>query len=73
MLAFFRKYQIPLSCCFCVVLSLYILTAAARGQLKNDPIGPVSAMANTTIADCGACNHELDQGNAGKPCHGGGL
>jgi rod shape-determining protein MreC len=41
MLAFFRKYQIPLSCCFCVVLSLYILTAAARGQLKNDPIGPV--------------------------------
>ena len=41
MLALFRKYQIPLSCCFCVVLSLYILTAAARGQLKNDPIGPV--------------------------------
>ena len=41
MLAFFRKYQIPLSCCFCVVLSLYILTAAARGQLKNDPIGPI--------------------------------
>jgi rod shape-determining protein MreC len=41
MLALFRKYQIPLSCCFCVVLSLYILTAAARGQLKSDPIGPV--------------------------------
>src|SRR5918994_7973128 len=41
MLAFFRKYQIPLSCCFCIVLSLYIMTAAARGQLKNDPIGPL--------------------------------
>lgn len=41
MLAFFRKYQIPLSCCFCVVLSLYILTAASRGQVKNDPIGPL--------------------------------
>jgi rod shape-determining protein MreC len=41
MLALFRKYQILLSCCFCVALSLYILTAAARGQLKNDPIGPV--------------------------------
>jgi len=41
MLAFFRKYQIPLSCCFCIVLSLYILSASARGQLKNDPIGPL--------------------------------
>lgn len=41
MLAFFRKYQIPLSCCFCLLLSLYILTAASRGQLKNDPIGPL--------------------------------
>jgi rod shape-determining protein MreC len=41
MLAIFRKYQIPLSSCFCVVLSLYILTAAARGQLKHDPVGPV--------------------------------
>ncbi|MEX0802839.1 MAG: rod shape-determining protein MreC [Candidatus Binatia bacterium] len=41
MLAFFRKYQIPLSCCFCVLLSLYILTAAARGQIKKDPIGPL--------------------------------
>jgi len=41
MLAFFRKYQIPLSCCFCLLLSLYILTAAARGQIKKDPIGPL--------------------------------
>ena len=41
MLAFFRKYQIPLSCCFCALLSLYILTAAARGKIKGDPIGPL--------------------------------
>ena len=41
MLAFLRKYQIPLSSCFCLLLSLYILTAAARGQLKNDPVGPL--------------------------------
>ena len=41
MLAFLRKNQILLSSCFCLLLSLYILTAAARGQLKNDPIGPV--------------------------------
>lgn len=41
MLAFVRKYQITLSCCFCVVLSLYVLSASARGQLKNDPIGPI--------------------------------
>lgn len=41
MFAFVRKNQIFLSSCFCLILSLYILTAAARGQLKNDPIGPV--------------------------------
>jgi rod shape-determining protein MreC len=41
MLAFLRKNQILLSSCFCLLLSLYILTAAARGQLKSDPIGPV--------------------------------
>jgi rod shape-determining protein MreC len=41
MLAFLRKYQIPLSSCFCLLLSLYILTAAARGQLKRDPVGPL--------------------------------
>ncbi|MGH7930235.1 MAG: rod shape-determining protein MreC [Candidatus Binatia bacterium] len=40
MLAFLRKYQVPVSSCFCVLLSIYILTAAARGQLKNDPVGP---------------------------------
>ena len=41
MFAFLRKNQILLSSCFCLLLSLYILTAAARGQLKNDPIGPL--------------------------------
>lgn len=41
MLAFVRKNQILLASCFCVVLSLYILTAAARGRLKNDPVGPI--------------------------------
>jgi rod shape-determining protein MreC len=41
MLAFLRKNQVLLSSCFCLVLSLYILTAAARGQLKRDPIGPL--------------------------------
>ncbi len=39
MLAFLRKNQVPLSSCFCLLLSLYILTAAARGQLKNEPLG----------------------------------
>jgi rod shape-determining protein MreC len=40
MFAFLRKNQVLLSSCFCLLLSLYILTSAARGQLKNDPIGP---------------------------------
>ncbi len=39
MLAFLRKNQVPLSSCFCLLLSIYILTAAARGQLKNEPLG----------------------------------
>ena len=41
MLAFLRKNQVPLSSCFCVLLSIYILTAGARGQLKNEPLGAV--------------------------------
>ena len=41
MFAFLRKNQIILSSCFCLLLSLYILNAHARGQLKNDPIGPI--------------------------------
>jgi rod shape-determining protein MreC len=40
MLAFLRKYQVPVTSCFCVFLSIYILTAAARGHLKTDPVGP---------------------------------
>jgi rod shape-determining protein MreC len=39
MLAFLRKHQIFFSSCSCLLLSLYILTAAARGQLKNEPVG----------------------------------
>ena len=38
MLAFLRKNQVPLSCCFCLFLSVYILTVASRGQLKNEPL-----------------------------------
>jgi rod shape-determining protein MreC len=38
MLAFLRKNQTPLTSCFCLLLSLYILTVAARGQLKNEPL-----------------------------------
>jgi rod shape-determining protein MreC len=41
MLAFLRKNQIPVSACFCVLLSLYILTVSARGQLKNEPVSVV--------------------------------
>lgn len=40
MLVFLRKNQILLSSFLCLLLSLYILNAAARGQLKRDPIGP---------------------------------
>lgn len=41
MLAFLRKNQVPLSSCFCLLLSIYILTAGARGQMKNEPLGTV--------------------------------
>jgi rod shape-determining protein MreC len=41
MFAFLRKNQVPLSSCFCVLLSIYILTAGARGQLQNEPLGAV--------------------------------
>lgn len=40
MLAFLRKYQVPVTSCLCVFFSIYILTAASRGQLKTDPLGP---------------------------------
>ncbi len=39
MLSFLRRNQIFFSSCFCLLLSLYILTASARGQIKNEPIG----------------------------------
>jgi rod shape-determining protein MreC len=39
MLAFLRRNQIFFSSCFCLLLSLYILTATARGQIKNEPVG----------------------------------
>ena len=41
MLAFLRRNQVPLSCCFCLILSIYILSAGARGQLRNEPLGAV--------------------------------
>lgn len=41
MLAFLRRNQVPLSCCFCLSLSIYIISAGARGQLKNEPLGAV--------------------------------
>jgi len=41
MLAFLRRNQVPISSCFCLLLSIYILTAGARGQLKNEPLGAV--------------------------------
>ena len=41
MFAFLRKNQILLASYFCLLLSLYIVSAAARGRLKSDPIGPV--------------------------------
>lgn len=40
MLPFVRKNQVVLSSCFCLLVSLYIVTAAARGQLHHDPLGP---------------------------------
>src|ERR1041384_5600327 len=58
MLAFVRKNQVPLSSCFCLLLSIYILTAAARGQLKNEPLGALLMliMRPLQIASQGAVN-----------------
>lgn len=41
MLAFLRRNQVLLTSFFCVLLSLYILSAAARGHLRGDPVGPL--------------------------------
>jgi rod shape-determining protein MreC len=38
MFAFLHRNQVPLSSFFCLLLSLYILVAAARGQIKNEPL-----------------------------------
>jgi rod shape-determining protein MreC len=38
MFAFLHRNQVPLSSFFCLFLSLYILVAAARGQIKNEPL-----------------------------------
>ena len=58
MVAFLRRNQVPLSSCFCLLLSIYILTAAARGQLKNEPLGallmlimrPLQATSESTVS-----------------------
>ncbi len=41
MIAFLRRNQVLLTSFFCVLFSLYILSAAARGLLRGDPIGPI--------------------------------
>lgn len=41
MLAFLRRNQVLLTSFVCVLFSLYILSAAARGHLSRDPIGPL--------------------------------
>ncbi len=41
MLAFVRRNQVLLTSFFCLLFSLYILSAAARGRLRRDPIGPL--------------------------------
>ena len=58
MLAFLRKNQVSLSACFCLLLSIYILIAAARGQLKNEPLGALLMwiMRPLQIASQGAVN-----------------
>ena len=41
MLAFLRRNQVLLSSLFCLLVSLYILTAAAKGRLRADPVSPL--------------------------------
>ena len=62
MFAFLRKNQVPLSACFCLLLSIYILMAAARGQLKNEPLGALLMwiMRPLQIASQGAVNWVID-------------
>ena len=68
MLAFLRRNQVPLSCCFCLVLSVYIISAGARGQLKNEPLGavlmwimrPLQIAAQTTVNWLGGLQDNYD-------------
>ena len=41
MLTFVRRNQVLLSSVSCLLFSLYIIAAAARGHLKSDPVGPL--------------------------------
>ncbi|MFQ5850459.1 MAG: rod shape-determining protein MreC [Candidatus Binatia bacterium] len=41
MIAFFRRNQVLLSSCFCLLFSTYILGAASTGRLQTDPVGPL--------------------------------
>lgn len=41
MLTFFRRNQVLLTSYLCLLFSLSILTAAARGDLRADPVGPL--------------------------------
>lgn len=41
MITFVRRNQVLLSSVFCLLFSLYIVAAAARGHLKSDPVGPL--------------------------------
>ncbi len=68
MLAFLRRNQVPLSCCFCLFLSVYILSAAARGQLKNEPLSallmwilrPLQIAAQGTVSWIGGLQENYD-------------
>jgi rod shape-determining protein MreC len=68
MLAFLRKNQVPVSCCFCLFLSVYILSAAARGQLKNEPLSamlmwilrPLQIAAQGTVNWIGGLHENYD-------------
>lgn len=41
MIAFIRQHQIWMTSVFCLLVSLYILSAASTGRLQADPFGPL--------------------------------
>jgi rod shape-determining protein MreC len=41
MLSFVRRYQVLVSSFLCVLLSLYLVAPAAKGESRADPIGPI--------------------------------